>query len=68
MYLSDPNNVEHILDSTGLTLNELEEIVGRFKADHHAWPNELKGEFKEDWDGVVKIVHHFTGKTLWESK
>lgn len=68
MYLSDSNNIEHVLNSTDLTLSELEQIVGRFKADHHAWPNKLKGKLKEDWDGCIKIVHHFTGKTLWESK
>lgn len=67
MYLSDDKNIEYILDSTGLSIDELELIVGRFRADHHAWPNKLKGEYIETWDGTKKIVHHFTKKTLWEN-
>lgn len=67
MYLSDKNNLQYVLNATGLALDELESIVGRFRADHHAWPNQLKGEFIEDWEGNMKIVHHFTKKVLWKS-
>ena len=67
MYLSDKANHEYVLNATGLSLDELEQIVGRFPADHHAWPNELKGEFVETWDGEIKIVHHFTKKVLWRN-
>jgi hypothetical protein len=67
MYLSDDNNIKYILNTTGLSLNELEQIVGRFHADHHAWPKKLKGEFIETWDGDFKIVHHFTKKVLWRN-
>lgn len=67
MYLSDENNLEYVLNATGLSLDELEQIVGRFRADHHAWPNKLKGEFVENWEGDLKIVHHFSKKVLWRN-
>lgn len=66
MYLTEDSNLEYVLDKTGLSLAELEEIVGRFDEKHHAWPNKLKGEYVENWDGEIKIIHHFTKKTLWE--
>lgn len=68
MYLSDYCNLQYVLNVTGLSLTELESIVGRFKSNHHAWPNQLKGEYIEDWDGNKKIVHHFTRKVLWKDK
>lgn len=68
MYLTCDNNVKYVLKTTGLSLDELESIVGRFRKDHYKWAGKLKGMFKEDWDGNMKIVHHFTQKTLWESK
>lgn len=68
MYLSDEKNISYITDQTGLSLKELESLVGRFKKDHHSWPNKLKGLYLETWDGEKRIVHHFTQKLLWSSK
>lgn len=68
MYLSDENNLKYVLKATNLSISELLCIVGRFKPDHHAWPNKLKGEYIEDWNGNKKIVHHFTQKVLWKEK
>lgn len=65
MYLSDEDNLKYVIESTGLSLDEIESIVGRFPKDHHAWPNKLKGEYVENWDGDKKIVHHFTKKIIW---
>lgn len=65
MYLSEEKNLPYIIESTGLTLDELESIVGKFPDDHHAWPGKLKGEYVENWDGEKKIVHHFTKKVIW---
>lgn len=67
MYLSDDKNVDLVLEQTGLSLKELESIVGRFKSTHHAWPNKLKGQFVDDFVNL-KIVHHFTKKILWTNK
>lgn len=68
MYLSDQKNLDYVLTATGLSLDELELVVGRFRKDHHAWPNKFKGQLIETWSGNIKIVHHFTKKTLWSSK
>lgn len=65
MYLSDDKNLHHVLESTGLSLDELESLVGRFPKDHHAWPDRLKGKYVESWGGDKKIVHHFTRKVIW---
>jgi hypothetical protein len=66
MYLSDPKNVKKALKLLEISLDELESVVGRFKPDHHNWPNQLKGELV-----IVKnkarIRHHFTKKKLFES-
>lgn len=51
-----------------LTTDELEAIVGRFKHDHHRWPNALKGEVVIDVSktGVTTVIirHHFTKQPL----
>lgn len=67
MYLSDQTNLKEILNIIGLALDELEHVVGRFKPDHHAWPNQLKGQLIERADGTIVIVHHFTKKELWSN-
>ena len=66
MYLSDDTAIDYVLEATGLSLNEVELIVGRFKDNHHAWPNKLKGEYIETIYGDKIIRHHFTKKVLWE--
>lgn len=65
-YLSDPSAVDEALSVTGLSIDELEFIVGRFKKDHHRWPNQLKGKVVFMKRGGVQIKHHFTNKKLWE--
>lgn len=65
LYLSDDKNLKYVLKTTELSLDEIESIVGRFKKDHHSWPGKLKGLFIENWEGDMKIVHHFTKKVLW---
>lgn len=65
-YLSDPKQVDCVLSATGLSIDELESIVGRFKEDHWRWPNQLKGEVIFYVDGTVRIRHHFTKKTMWK--
>jgi hypothetical protein len=68
MYLSDDRNLQYVLNATSLSKDELETIVGKFKSNHHAWPNKFKGEYIEDWDGNKKIVHHFTKRILWKEE
>jgi hypothetical protein len=66
MYLSDDNNIEYVTKATGLSIDELEYIAGRFDKKHHSWPKKLKGVYEENWDGEKKILHHFTRKLLWK--
>jgi hypothetical protein len=67
IYLSDPSVVDEALSVTGLALDELEYIVGRFRDDHHRWPGQLKGKLVFLKDGTPRIKHHFTNKVLWET-
>lgn len=49
---------------TGLSLDELEHVAGRFtKTSHRA--GQLRGELVEDNKGRLIIRHHFTKKKLW---
>jgi len=66
MYLSDPNNIDYVLELTELSLDELEHIVGRF-AKHSRRSGLLRGEVIVSHDAIV-IRHHFTKKILWTSK
>lgn len=66
-YLSEPSNVDTVLHITGLAIDELEGIVGRFKEDHWRWPGQLKGEVVLYVSGKVRIRHHFNKKKLWEN-
>lgn len=63
-YLTDSRNIDKALELTGLSLDELEKIVGRFKISHYKYPKKLKGEVIELYDGTYKIRHHFTKKIL----
>jgi hypothetical protein len=64
-YLSDEANIPRALELTGLSMDEIETIVGRFA--NHSWRKGLlRGEVVVYQDRVV-IRHHFTKKKLWES-
>lgn len=56
-YLSDDKNVETLLEMTGLSLDELEENVPRFKS-WQPWPGKLMGEVVV-YEKKVVIRHHF---------
>jgi hypothetical protein len=63
-YLSNDSNIPRALELTGLSMDELETIVGRFAA--HSWRSGLlRGEVVVYEDKIV-IRHHFTKKRLWE--
>lgn len=64
-YLSDDTMIDQALELTGLDLDELESIVGRF-AKHSCRAGSLRGEVLADIGGVT-IRHHFTKKILWTS-
>ena len=62
-YLTDPTGFDRLYEYTELALDEVEQIVGRFRADHH-WAGLLKGQVRVHED-KIEIVHHFTKKRLW---
>jgi len=67
VYLSDDTKLDYIMSVTGLSLDELEHVVGRF--DNHAkFGNSLKGELYQTNDGDFVIKHHFSKKVLWSNK
>ena len=49
---------------TGLSLDELEFICGRFRKDHER-AGQLKGELVQNNKGNYLIIHHFLKKKLW---
>lgn len=57
-------NVELALEITGLSLDELEQVVKRYKK-HSFRAGLLRGEVQEFADGVIKIRHAFTKKVIW---
>jgi hypothetical protein len=63
-YLSDEANLQQAMDVTGLALDEIEQIVGRF-AKHSCRAGQLRGEVVVHFDRV-QIRHHFTKQVLWE--
>lgn len=58
-YLS--NDIETVKNVTGLRLEELESIVGRFKK-HYRFGNALKGRLVVKPCGSWSLMHHFTQK------
>lgn len=66
-YLSAPSNLVAAEADTGLALDELECIVGRFDG-RSRWDGQLKGKIlvRVIKGGVmVEIRHHFNKKVLW---
>lgn len=64
-YLSVPENIDKAEALTGISLDEIEQIVGRF-TNRSQWVNQLRGEVCVGFDGEVLIRHHFTKKVLWK--
>lgn len=65
LYLSDELNLDEAMELTGLSMDEIEQIVGRFKP-HSQRAGQLRGEVIVTSLDEVKIRHHFTKKVLWE--
>jgi hypothetical protein len=57
---------EKACEITGLDLDELESIVGRFKS-HSVRKGKLRGEILIGVNGDIVIRHHFSKKILWSS-
>lgn len=51
---------------TGLAVDELESIVGRFRRGHK-FQGHLRGQVYIYVDGGIEIRHHFNKKILWKS-
>lgn len=64
-YLSDEDNIPAAQELTGLSLDEIELLVGRFKP-HSMRRGQLRGEVIVFVDGSIAIRHHFSKKILWE--
>jgi phage-related protein len=64
-YLSDSNNHNKAIKATGLAIDEIESLVGRFNKNSHR-AGQMRGEVVVFVDGSVKIRHHFTKKTIWK--
>jgi hypothetical protein len=67
-YLSSLPNVDKALKLTGLSLDEIETVVGRFRKDHYRFAGLMKGEVIKMVDGSVKLRHHFTKKVIWSNE
>lgn len=64
--INDYKYLDELLDQMGLSMDELEEIVGRFRA-HSRRSGQLRGQFINLGGGKLAILHHFTKKTLWSN-
>lgn len=62
-YLTDQKNVDRILETLNITIEELESYVGRFKADHWKFAGKLKG-YVLFYDDKIIIKHHFTKRKI----
>lgn len=69
-YLSNPSNIETAMYDTGLALDELESLVGRFTG-RSQWSGQIRGKVvvRLNKKGViVEIRHHFnTNKVYWRA-
>lgn len=63
-YLSDDKVLQTALNATGLSLDEIELLVGRF-ARHGRRAGQLRGEFVSFVDGTLLIRKSFGKKELW---
>jgi len=60
-------DIEQALDLTGLALDELESVVGRFAA-HSRRSGLLRGKIVEYSCGKIEIRTCFGNKLLWSNK
>jgi len=65
-YLSDETLIPKALKLTGLSFDELETMVGRFRKTS-CRSGQLRGELVVTIDGNVIIRHHFTKRKIWEA-
>lgn len=65
-YLSEDENIGRACELTGLSLDELETIVGRF-TKRSSRAGKLKGEVLKMVDGSVVIRNHFSKKKIWKT-
>jgi len=65
-YINMPGGVERLESLTGLCVDEVETLVGRFNKNSMR-EGQLRGEVVVDYLGNVKIRHAFTKKIIWES-
>lgn len=67
-YLSEESNIELFQDQTGMALDEIESLVGRF-TKHSSRAGLLRGEVVVDkFAGIIKLRHHFTKRVLWQGE
>lgn len=66
-YLTQDGALDILIENTDLCLDEIEAIVGRFRASHYAWPRRLKGQVVITPLGEIMIIHHFKKTILWKS-
>ena len=66
-YLSDESNIPKALELTGLSIDELSGLTGRFNKNSHR-AGQMRGEIVIYIDGKVVIRNSFTKKSLWESE
>jgi len=59
-YLSNLNS-EQIEKHTGLALDEVEELMGRFSS-RSQWANKLRGEVRVYCCGKIELFEHFKNK------
>lgn len=65
MYLSDQDSLMEAQKLTGLALDEIESVVGRF-GKQSKWSGQLRGKLVVRDDGTVQIRASFGNKLLWE--
>lgn len=64
-YLSTHKNLNRFIEQSGLALDEIITLVGRFKSNSK-WAGEVRGEAVVDtFTSRIKLRHHFNKKILW---
>lgn len=66
-YLTEPGATDKLMALTDLSMDEIENIVGRFRQSHYRWAGLLKGQVVVTPLGETKILHHFKKTILWQS-
>lgn len=66
-YHNTKENIDRTLLITGLSLDELEEVVGGYFPDYHHYSGQLKGRVNIGLNGQIEICHHFKKRVFWSS-